>query len=115
LSTVPQHQWISKLFGFDFAIVYRPGCLNTMADTLCRRDAEGAVEEDSSLAAACIRSGSSFAFIDDIRHATETSEDTQLLLRRLEAGDLPVPWRFDDGLLLHYSRLFIPDHADLRN
>ena len=39
LSTVPQHQWISKLFGFDFAVEYRPGRLNTMADALPRRDA----------------------------------------------------------------------------
>ncbi|XP_073352309.1 uncharacterized protein [Aegilops tauschii subsp. strangulata] len=29
LSTVPQHQWISKLFGFDFSVEYRPGRLNT--------------------------------------------------------------------------------------
>jgi hypothetical protein len=32
LSTVPQHQWISKLFGFDFTVEYRPGRLNTVAD-----------------------------------------------------------------------------------
>ena len=25
LSTIPQHQWLSKLFGFDFAVEYRPG------------------------------------------------------------------------------------------
>jgi hypothetical protein len=25
LSTVPQHQWISKLFGFEFTVEYRPG------------------------------------------------------------------------------------------
>ena len=25
LSTVPQHQWISKLFGFDFTMEYRAG------------------------------------------------------------------------------------------
>jgi len=23
LSTIPQHQWLSKLFGFDFAVEYR--------------------------------------------------------------------------------------------
>jgi hypothetical protein len=39
LSTVPQHQWISKLFGFDFSMEYRPGRLNTVADALSRRDA----------------------------------------------------------------------------
>ena len=34
LSTVPQHQWVSKLFGFDFSVEYRPGKLNTVADAL---------------------------------------------------------------------------------
>ena len=48
LSTVQQHQWISKLFGFDFAVEYRPGRLNTVADVLSRRDAKDAVELDSS-------------------------------------------------------------------
>jgi hypothetical protein len=40
LSTIPQHHWISKLFGFDFRVEYRPGRLNTVADALSRRDAE---------------------------------------------------------------------------
>jgi hypothetical protein len=35
---VPLHQWISKLFGFDFAVEYRPGHLNAVADALSRRD-----------------------------------------------------------------------------
>jgi hypothetical protein len=37
LSTIPQHQWISKLFGFDFDVEYRPGRLNTVADALSQR------------------------------------------------------------------------------
>jgi hypothetical protein len=34
LSTIPQHNWISKLFGYDFRVEYRPGRLNTAADAL---------------------------------------------------------------------------------
>jgi len=84
LSTVPQHQWISKLFGFDFNVEYRPDRLNIMADALSRRDAELAPEDaNASGAALCVRSGPSFAFFDDIRRATATSEDAQLLRRRL--------------------------------
>jgi hypothetical protein len=25
LSTIPQHQWVSKLIGFDFCVEYKPG------------------------------------------------------------------------------------------
>lgn len=40
LSTIPQHHWISKLFGYDFTVEYRPGCLNTLADALSGRDVD---------------------------------------------------------------------------
>jgi hypothetical protein len=38
LTTIPQHQWASKLLGFDFVVEYKPGVLNVMADALSRRD-----------------------------------------------------------------------------
>jgi hypothetical protein len=78
LSTVPQHQWISKLFGFDFTVEYRPGRLNTVADALSRCDAD---DEDGAPAgtAMCIRSGPSFALFDTIRQATAAAPDAQLL------------------------------------
>jgi hypothetical protein len=40
LSTVPQHQWISKLFGCDFTVEYMPDRLNTIADALSRCEQE---------------------------------------------------------------------------
>ena len=75
LSTVPQHQWISKLFGFDFTVEYRPGRLNTVADALSRRDAEEASVADAGAAVLCACSGPSFAFVDDVRRATATAVD----------------------------------------
>ncbi|WVZ84581.1 LOW QUALITY PROTEIN: hypothetical protein U9M48_031604 [Paspalum notatum var. saurae] len=108
LSTVPQHQWISKLFGFDFAVEYRPGRLNTVADAFSRRDAKLLL-----MAAACALSGPSFALIHEIRTATRESPDAQLLTRRLQEGELPSPWRLEHGLLLHAARIFVPDHGDL--
>jgi hypothetical protein len=74
LSTVPQHQWISKLFGFDFTVEYRPGRLNTVADALSRHDSEREAEGVAD-AAACALSGPSFAFFDDVRRATREAED----------------------------------------
>jgi hypothetical protein len=40
LSTIPQHTWVSKLFGYDLTAEYRPGKLNGAADALSRRDEE---------------------------------------------------------------------------
>ncbi|KAK1683724.1 hypothetical protein QYE76_044572 [Lolium multiflorum] len=115
LSTVPQHQWISKLFGFDFTVEYRPGRLNTVADALSRRDTEELADSlDGGGVVMCIRSGPSFAFIDDIRRATVGAADAQALRQRLDAGELAAPWHLADGLLLHGRRIFVPDQDDLR-
>jgi len=117
LSTVPQHQWISKLFGFDFTVEYRPGRLNTVADALSRRDSEAVapVPSPDALGAAVAVSGPSFDLLDAIRRATATAPDGQRLLQQLQAGELAEPWRLDSGLLLHGSRIFVPDHGDLRH
>jgi hypothetical protein len=40
LLTIPQHQWLSKLLGFDFRVEFKPGASNIVADTLSRRDME---------------------------------------------------------------------------
>lgn len=38
LSTIPQHTWASKLFGYSFRVEYKPGKQNGAADALSRRD-----------------------------------------------------------------------------
>lgn len=40
LSTIPRHQWVSKLFGFGFTVEFKPGRLNVVADVLSRRHEE---------------------------------------------------------------------------
>jgi len=107
LSTVPQHQWVSKLLGFDFAVEYRPGRLNSVADALSRRD-EDAV-------AAFTLSGPSFALYDDIRAATREDPVARGLLQQQAAGTLEAPWTAADGFLLHGKRVYVPDLQDLRH
>ena len=116
LSTVPQHQWISKLFGFDFSVEYRPGRLNIVADALSRRDLAdgGAAVLVAAAAAALPVSGPSFDLLDAIRRATAAAPDAQQLLAQLQAGELAAPWRLADGLLIHGSRVYVPDQGDLR-
>jgi hypothetical protein len=38
LSTIPQHQWASKLLDFNFKVEFKPVGMNIVADTLSRRD-----------------------------------------------------------------------------
>jgi hypothetical protein len=107
LSTVSQHQWLSKLFGFDFTVEYRPGRLNSAADALSRRDEENA--------ALCTLSGPSFDLYADICRATAADSVTRDLLQQLEAASLGAPWAADDGFLLHGKRIYVPAIDDLRH
>jgi hypothetical protein len=59
LTTVPQHQWVSKLFGFDFSVEYKPSIANVIADALSRRDTE-------SSAPLMALSAPSFCLFDDL-------------------------------------------------
>jgi hypothetical protein len=99
LSTVPQHQWISKLFGFDFTVEYRPGRLNTVVDALSQRE-----QEDTALAA---MSGPTFQLYADLR--TELQEAEHLCqLRDIVATTRGAPWCVADGLILRGSRTYVP-------
>jgi hypothetical protein len=42
-STIPHHQWASKLLGFDFTVKYKPGSTNIVAGVLSRHDGEEGV------------------------------------------------------------------------
>jgi hypothetical protein len=111
---VPQHQWVSKLFGFDFSVEYRPGHLNTVADALSHRDSEVSLELSDTAAAVAI-SRPSFTYIDDVRRATATAPNAALLQEHLRAGELTAHWCQDIGLLLHDHRIFIPDIGNLHH
>jgi len=66
LSTIPQHTWVSKLFGYMFTLIYRPGRQNAAADALSRRD------EDCSPAHALAISRPEFEIFDDFKKEAET-------------------------------------------
>jgi hypothetical protein len=38
MSTIPQHTWVSKLFGYAFQVEYKPGRQYVATDALSRRD-----------------------------------------------------------------------------
>lgn len=97
LSTVPQHQWLSKLFGLDFAVFYWPGRHNAESDNLSRRDSDAA---DSAVGLYAL-SAPTFSLLENIRVATSTDKDVARLLWELHEASVGAPWRSKDGLLLH--------------
>jgi hypothetical protein len=79
LSTIPQHQWASKLLGFDFRVEFKYGATNVIADALSRRDAEEGAE-------AMALSGPSFKLFDDLRQEMEADPMLRALKAAVAAG-----------------------------
>jgi hypothetical protein len=78
LSTVPQHLWISKLFGFDFKVEYRAGQLNTVADALSRRETtSGSVYTIST---------PTFQLYKDLQQDCASNQEFQLLHNQISTG-----------------------------
>jgi hypothetical protein len=59
--------------------------------------------------------GPTFALLDDIRRATTAAPNGQRLLQQLRNDQLAASWHLSEGLLLHGTRVFVPDHNDLRH
>jgi hypothetical protein len=70
---IPQHQWASKLIGFNFQVEYKPGMSNIVADALSHQDME-AMAEVSALSA------STFTIFDNLCVEFTTSPEVMQLL-----------------------------------
>jgi hypothetical protein len=106
LTTIPQHQWVSKLLGFDFVVEYKPGAQNVVADALSRRDEGGA--ELQALSAP------QFSLFDDVRQEINGDVELSQLRDAIRGGTKPETRRVVDGLILFKGRVFISAHSGLR-
>jgi hypothetical protein len=68
LATIPQHTWVSKLFGYDFAVEYRQGKFNVVTDALS--------QHNEDVMAAHAVSSPSFVLYDQLRAETVTLPQT---------------------------------------
>jgi hypothetical protein len=87
LTTIPQHQWASKLLGYDFVVEYKPGPLNVVADALSRCS-----EEEGELGAL---SGPQFSLFNDIREEINGEVTLSQLRDAIRGGALNQqlgPW-----------------------
>jgi hypothetical protein len=110
LSTIPQNQWVSKLFGYDFSVEYRPGKGNVVADALSRRDGDvpllAAVPHAGPLLTAL--STPTFQLYDDIRHELDTEDALRQHREAAGTGALGPAWTVRDGLTLYEGRVYVP-------
>jgi hypothetical protein len=105
LTTIPQHTWVSKLFGYDFSVEYRPGKQNVAADALSRRDETAPALHSISSPA--------FTIFEELRAELSTNQQAQQQRDQIAAGTAPAGWTEVDGLLLFQGKAFVPDASDL--
>jgi hypothetical protein len=100
LTTIPQHTWVSKLFGYDISVEYRPGKQNTAADSLSRRDEDPLAVHALDLP--------TFTLYDELKAEIAAHPRAQELRDQLASGTAPAGWTLADGLLLFDGRVFVP-------
>ncbi|GKC74520.1 putative retroelement pol polyprotein, partial [Tanacetum coccineum] len=98
-------RWISKLSGYDFEIVYRPGSENGAADALSRR---GGDYEFSELTVAQISSDTSL-----LQAVRDDYEIVELRTRLLNGGDGLEGYEIVDGDVRYKGRLVLPQTSSL--
>jgi len=102
--TSPQQHWLSKLMGFDFAVEYRAGKHNTVADALSR-----CLEDQPSLTSISMLLLSLFNLI---RLEIQKSDQLQLLLSNIQKGEAVGPWEYKDGLICYGPKIAIELQGD---
>jgi hypothetical protein len=109
LATILQHHWVGKLLGYDFAIEYKPGPLNTVADALSRRD----TEEDTTSGAVLTVSAPRFDFIARLHDVQATNPALVAIREELADGSRSAPWALIDDLLAYEGRSYVAPASPL--
>jgi hypothetical protein len=99
LSPIPQHQWASKLLGFDFHVEFKLGAANTVADALSHRD----TEEMTTMALSC----PSFQLFDSLRLKLESMLEVRAMQEEVATGAKGEEWHVQDSLIVK-GRIYLP-------
>jgi hypothetical protein len=104
LSMIPQHTWVSKLFGYDFIVEFNPGRMNTVVDALSRCNADQASIH--------LLSTPTFQLFDDFRKEAVGHPDVIKLKQQIEQGMALPAWSVVDDLVLYKGRIFVPSLSE---
>jgi hypothetical protein len=98
LSTIPQHTWVSKLFGYDFIVEFNPGRTNTVADALSR------CNEDQ--ASVHLLSTPTFQLFIDFLKEADGHLDVVKLKQQIGQGMALPAWSVVDDLGAYLYKIF---------
>lgn len=90
---------MSKLFGYDFYVEFKPGRSNIVADALSQRH-----QEDGAL---FVLSTPQFDIFNDLRQETIHNPDLVTLHDQIINGSIASPWSVVDGLVLYKTRVHV--------
>jgi hypothetical protein len=105
LSTIPHHNWVSKLFGYQFMVEFKPGHLNAAVDALSHR------HEDTMTLHALLLPG--FELYDQF--LCEAASLPEIIAKRTEIqeGTAGPDWTIIDDIVLFKGRIFLPSSSNL--
>ncbi|KAL6506421.1 hypothetical protein OROGR_024602 [Orobanche gracilis] len=101
IHTPDQLKWITKLFGYDYQIVYKPGRENRVADALSRIE----LPEFSAISAPTV------PWLNQLRQFVLSPAGLQFQ-KQVESDS---HYSVVDGLILYKNRIFIPELDGLRD
>jgi hypothetical protein len=99
---IPQHNWVSKLFGYQFLVEFKPERLNAAADALSRR-------EDPLMVHAL--SISEFDLYDQFRQEVASLPEVVAKRGDIEASTTGDRWTVVDDMVLHKGCIFMPSSS----
>lgn len=112
ITTLVQQKWLTKLLGFDYAIEYKKGHDNIVADPLSRLHEEGDTE---LLSQACAVSVVIPKWKVDLKSSWETDPAIQPILTQLAISPEEVPdYTLQDEELRRQGKLYVGSLGDLR-
>ncbi|XP_077249354.1 uncharacterized protein LOC143888842 [Tasmannia lanceolata] len=111
IQTPQQQQYLCKLLGYNYTIVYKAGKDNQAADALSRIDASTLVPSSFHLAV----SNPIFNISSDIQWENTTNPELIALHEQLRQGIAAPEFTTLNGLLFHKNRLFPSSDSPLRN
>lgn len=95
LSTIPQHTWVSKLFGYSFTVEYKPGKQNAAADALSRRD-----ENEAGVQARTL-SRPEFSLFESFRQEAAALPEVISKRQEIQNGTAGPGWSETEGFVLY--------------